>query len=115
MVELRPSSCDSTSGILFRKTRLIKPMIPLNAKRAANCQAWGVCPRHTADKIKLTKLAKLTQPASRERNFPRMSSGTKEVIQGSQAQLEIPRDRLKAKRNIMIKASRFEASKKLSN
>src|SRR5687767_10849688 len=97
----------------LRKMRLIDPIAALKANRTANCHGAGVCPRHRAERIKLMKLARLTQAASRERYFPRTPSGTREAIQGSQAQLEMPRERLKAKSSMIIRARRFEASKKL--
>src|SRR5207247_6174164 len=61
------------------------------------------------------KLAKFTQAASRTRYRPRIQAGTSEVIHGSQAQLEMPRERLTAKSNISISARRVAGSRKTSS
>src|SRR5204862_197838 len=107
MAEDRSSAGVSTSGIRFRKTRLTAPMKALKANKAANCQGCGLPARHEAPSKKQPKLARLTHPASRERYLPRIGAGTSEVIQGSHAQLEIPRERLKAKRSRRISARRL--------
>src|SRR4030095_3529413 len=98
----------------LRKMRLATPIIALNAKSTANCHAAGCAPRQKPERMKLTKLAKFTQAASRERYRPRREAGTSEVIQGSQAQLEMPRDRLNANSSVNISARRVDLSRKLS-
>src|SRR5260221_14412038 len=107
MVDARCSAGVSISGILFRKTRLAAPMQALKANRTVNCQGCGLPARHEAPSKKQPKLARLTHPASRARYLPRIGAGTSEVIQGSQAQLEIPRERLKAKSSRRINARRL--------
>src|SRR5882724_8703767 len=98
-MEVRSSSGGSTSGIRFKKTKLAAPIIALKPKRAANCHGSGSPARQSAASRKQPKLARFTHPASRARYFPRTGAGTNEVIHGNQAQLEMPRDRLKAKSN----------------
>src|SRR5205809_4609789 len=90
----------------LRNTRLAAPMAPLKAKSAANCQARGSTPRQSAATRKLRKLARFTQPASRDRYCPRTAAGTSDEIHGNQAQLEMPRDRLKPKSKASTSASR---------
>src|SRR6266542_437099 len=103
-------SCDvGTSGMRFRKTRLTAPMMALKVKSTANCRG-RVCPaRHAAEIKKVTKLATFCTAASRTRYFPRNAAGTSTVIQGSHAQLEMPRDRLKQNNSARSKASRLAA------
>src|SRR5262245_5912194 len=98
----------------LRKIRLATPIIALNAKSTANCHAAGCSPRQKPDRMKLTKLAKFTQAASRERYRPRIAAGTSEVIHGNQAQLEMPRERLKANSSVNISTRRVDLSKTLS-
>src|SRR5262249_34962241 len=96
----------------LRKVRLTAPMTALKANRMANCHGRGSPARQAAATRKVRKLAKFWTPASRARDLPRRAGGTRAGIQGSQAQLEMPRDRLKQKSSINISASRFLASKK---
>ena len=96
----------------FKKLRLVAPMTALKAKRTANCHGFGSPARQNAASRKQTKLARLTHPASRAKYLPRTGAGTSELIQGSQAQLEIPRDRLKAKSSSSSSASRLVALRK---
>src|SRR5438067_9774442 len=111
-LEARSSSGGSTSGIRLRKNKLAAPMMALKAKRTLNCQACGPLARQAAASKKQPKLARFTHPASRARYLPRTAAGTSEVIQGSQAQLEMPRERLKAKRKRSSNAKRLVAFKK---
>src|SRR3954470_19716652 len=99
-VEVRTSSGTGVSGMRLRKTRLAAPMSALKAKRMENCQACGSVPRQKAAMTKVMALQKFAHAASRTRYWPRNDCGTSAVIQGSQAQLEIPRERLKQKRSI---------------
>src|SRR6266702_3149424 len=97
----------------LRKARLTAPMMALKANRMANCQGRGCGSpvRQAAAIRKVTKLAEFCTPASLTRYLPRRSGGTSAVIQGSQAQLEMPRERLKPNKSISISARRFFASR----
>src|SRR6476619_1908742 len=90
----------------FRKVRLMAPMTALNAKINANCHAPGSPARHAAATRNVTKLHEFCVAASMERYFPRKVSGTKIVIHGSQALLEMPRERLKQKSKASMRAKR---------
>src|SRR5437016_4285341 len=95
----------------FRKNRLAAPIEALKANSTANCHGRGSSPRQPAAARKQAKLARFTQPASAARYFPRTAAGTSDVIHGSQAQLEIPRERLKAKSSNSNNASRAPRSR----
>src|SRR5690606_26742842 len=97
-------------GIRFRKIRLTAPARALKAKRTENCHAAGSFPSSSDAKIMVTKLPQFTQAASIVRNFPRTEAGTREDIHGSQAQLDMPRERLKPNRNRRINDNRAVAS-----
>src|SRR5687767_2188938 len=90
----------------LRNFRLIAPKMALRAKITENCQARGESPRQKAASIKVAKLPPLTKAASRERKRPRASAGISDVIHGSHAQLEIPRDKLNPKRQSNMSESR---------
>jgi len=96
----------------FRKPRLTTPMVALNANNTANCQGRSVWPRQSAESRKDTKLATFTKAASRARYLPRTASGTSEEIHGSQAALEMPRERLKPKSSVSMRTRRVLASRK---
>src|SRR5262245_56653793 len=104
--EARASSGISASGMRFKNERLIAPITALKANSSANCQGPGSPARQAADTRKVTKLHEFCVAASIERYFPRKEAGTRIVIQGSQAQLEMPRDRLKQNRSAKIRTSR---------
>src|SRR5262245_26230113 len=95
-----------TSGMRFKKLRLIAPIRPLKPKMMANCQFAGCAPKQMAAIIVVTKLPNCTHAASRDTYRPRIVGGTSKVIQGSQALLEMPRERLNAKSNANMSASR---------
>src|SRR5512133_2243818 len=100
----------------LRKLRLTAPIVALNPKRIANCHGRGasvapVPPRQAAAKRNVTKLARFCTAASRARYLPRIEGGTRAVIHGSQAQLEMPLERLKPNSNANNTASRLLAPK----
>src|SRR5512140_1812702 len=107
-------------------------MSALNANRLANCQGRGLAEtaarlpwplaargapppglndpaRQAAAIRKVKKLARFCTAWSRAKYFPRKPGGTSAVIHGSQAQLEIPRERLKKNNSISISANRLSA------
>src|SRR5262245_3071619 len=105
VLDVRISSGRGASGIRFKKMRLTAPIAAEKPKRRANCQPFGRSHRQTAASRKLTKLARFTNAASRERNLPRRSGGNRLVSQGSQAQLEMPRDKLNPNNSARINAN----------
>ena len=78
----------------------------------ANCQERGSPARQAAAMRNVMKLARFWTAASRARYLPRNAAGTSAVIHGSQAQLEMPRERLKPNSSINIRASRVSALRK---
>src|SRR5229473_4778142 len=105
-LEARISSGISASGIRLRKDRLTAPVSALNANRTANRHGGGSPARQVAAMRNVVKLPRFWTPASRPRYLPRRAGGTRAVIHGSQAQLEMPRDKLKQKRSTSINARR---------
>jgi len=105
------SSGGAASGMAFKCFKLTAPMAALNPKTIANCQEAGLEPRHAAANKSAATLAAFTQTASRAKNLPRKDSGTRVVIHGSQAQLEMPRERLNPKSKNNNKASCEERSR----
>src|SRR5688500_20329919 len=81
------------------------PLMPLRKKMAANCHDCGWLPSMRAEIRKAAQLATPMNAWSNARNFPRTGGGTRVEIQGSHAQLEMPRSRLKMKRRKRIKDS----------
>src|SRR5690348_9562471 len=97
----------------LRKLRLTAPMIALHPNNTANCHGRGsgsagppapdvrlvfcteATVRQAPARTNVMKLARFCKAWSRERYLPRNPAGTSVVIHGSQAQLEIPRERLK--------------------
>ena len=59
------------------------------------------------------KLARFWTAASRARYLPRKADGTRAVIHGSQAQLEMPRERLKQNSSISMSARRLSPFRKM--
>src|SRR5438093_4079517 len=94
VLERECSGAIAVSGMRLRNARLVAPMMPLKAKSAAKWCDCGLVPRVNAASNITRQLPKFTATASRKRYFPRRSSGTNAVIQGSHAALEIPRERL---------------------
>src|SRR5262245_44117770 len=86
-------------------------MMALNPNKMAKRHCCGFDPRQAAEKTMVRKLPQFTHAASRVRYLPRTASGTRDVIHGSHAQLEMPRERLKQNRNINMSASRVELSR----
>jgi hypothetical protein len=103
----------ATSGMRFRNFRLIAPITALKAKMRANCHGREVWPRHAPARRKAAQLATWTHVASRARYLPRTARGTRVVIQGSQAALEMPRERLNPNNNRRSSASCVAESRKL--
>src|SRR5258708_7376820 len=101
-LEARTSSGISASGMRLRNIRLTAPVTALKAKRMANCHGRGSPARQAAAIRKVTKLPEFWTAASRARYFPRKPGGTSSVIHGNQAQLEMPRERLKQNSSINI-------------
>src|SRR5688572_11534707 len=97
VVETAGSSGGGTSGICFKKTRLIAPITALKVKSTEYCQGCVFPASVAAETRNVMKLATFWTAASRTRYLPRDSGGTRAVIHGSHAQLEIPRERLKQK------------------
>src|ERR1039457_4379960 len=111
-LEARVSSGISASGMRLRKVRLTAPIVALKANRMANCQLRGWPARQAAAMRKVMKLARFWTAASRARYLPRNEVGTSAVIHGSQAQLEMPRERLKPNGSINIRARRVSGFRK---
>src|SRR5437868_3177097 len=107
--EMRSSSAISASGMRLRKLKLTAPITALKAKIAANCDERGLPARQAAATMNVTKLPEFCTAASRDKYFPRKVTGTNSVIQGSHAQLEMPRDKLKQNNSTSISASRLLA------
>src|SRR5688500_17566453 len=104
-MDVRISSGTGTSGMRFKKWRLTMPLMPLRKKYAANCHDCGWFPNINAETRNATQLATPMKAWSAARKRPRNWVGTSEEIQGSQAQLEMPRRRLKMKSRKRISES----------
>src|SRR3954451_13193010 len=95
----------------FRNERLMAPITALKANNMENCQAPGSPARHAAEIRNVTKLHEFCVAASIDKYFPRNDAGTRIVIHGSQAQLEMPRDRLKQNSRANIRTRRVCGSR----
>src|SRR5262245_11013653 len=95
----------------FRKKRLAAPASALNANSRENCHGRDEPLSRPAETRKATKHPKFIVAASRTKYLPLKSGGTSSVIQGSQAQLEMPRDRLKQNNSAITNASWLLASR----
>ena len=88
-------------------------MTALMKNSSENCHGLGDAPRQSAASASVVKFATLTSVASVARNFPRNDSGIKVVIHGSQAALEMPRERLKQNRSSNSSASCVACERKI--